>query len=160
MSEANVQTRSAEQLSCLLIQLSTQNLLLPNVSIAEVIQFIQPVPLQETPDWILGAVEWRGVKVPLIHYEAIVDELTEPPKLSRHSRIAIFNNVSGQASLPFFAMLVQGIPKLLKVKTEDVKIDEQNIELSRVEEMAVATPLGRATIPDLEYLETLIIRAL
>ena len=160
MSEAQVNTRSDEQIACLMIHLDNHNLLLPNVSVAEVIQFIQPRPLQERPSWFLGTIEWRGLNVPLVSYEGIIDESQNKPSLNRNTRIAICNNVSGQEELPFFAMVIQGIPKLLKVKTEDLKHDENQDDLSRVEEMAVATTLGRATIPDVEYLETLIIRAL
>ena len=159
MSEAKVTTRSDEQLSCLMIHLDSHNLLLPNVSVAEVIHFLPPVAVEETANWFLGQIEWRGLKVPLVSYENIIDESKEQALFNRNTRIAICNNVTGQDNLPFFAMVIQGIPRLLKVKTEDLKIDEQ-AQLSRVEEMAVSTTLGRATIPDIEYLETLIIREL
>jgi len=160
MSEAPVTTQSDGQLSCLMVYLDNHNLLLPNVSIAEVIHFTQPTALEESPDWFLGKVEWRGLSIPLISYDGVVDDSQSSPELTRNTRIAICNNVTGQKELPFFAMVIQGIPKLLKVKAEDLKQDESQAELSRVEEMVVATTLGRAVIPDVEYLETLIVRAL
>ena len=159
MSEATTQTRTDEQLSCLMIHLDKNNLLLPNVSVAEVIHFMQPVPVDETPNWYLGKIEWRGLNIPLVSYEGVVDQSLGQPALNRNVRIAICNNVSGKKELPFFALLIQGIPKSLKVKPEDLKHSEKQPNLSRVEEMTVATILGQATIPDMEYLETLIIRA-
>ena len=152
MSELSTVTIQ-EQLSCLLIPMKGKNIMLPNVSVAEVIQFTLPVEKENSPKWFLGNIQWREVEVPLINFESIDSEI--PASIARGSRIAILNSVTGQQSMPFFAMVVQGIPKLLKVGESDINKDGHQ-SLLESEEMAVSTLLGRAVIPNLKYLENLI----
>jgi len=69
----------------------------------------------------------------------------------------VFNAVSDQGSSRFFGMLIQGIPRMIKLGDADVREDSESA-IAQVEKMAVITQLGKASIPDLEYLEGLVAR--
>lgn len=101
-----------------LISLAGLNLVLPTTSIAEVIGYTDPQPSEGGPDWLLGFTEWRGVRIPLISFEAANGGT--PAKPDRRSRIVVLNGIGGDEQLPFFGMVVQGIPRLMQLDTTSI----------------------------------------
>jgi chemosensory pili system protein ChpC len=65
--------------------------------------------------------------------------------------------VSGQSRYRFFALLVQGIPRMIKLTDTDIREDAQ-ATTGDAEKMAVITQLGKAVIPDLDYIESLLVK--
>lgn len=139
-------------LSCLMVPTQGKNLILPNVTVAEVIPFIDPVQRANTPTWFLGYTGWRGTQIPVISFETANHQIHAAD--SADVRIAVLNGTTGNVKLPFFGMVVQGIPRMIKVGTQDIQSD--NNVLSAAEKMSVNTTMGRAIIPNLDYLESLI----
>ena len=152
MSELQL-TKESEQLSCLLVPMLEANMLLPNVSVAEVIYFEMPIKQEDKPQWYLGEIQWRNTAVPLISYESYTQQ--QAIAVKRQARIAIFNTISPDAQLPFYAMLVQGIPKLIKLSQQDLQVQQTQTADASIK-MQVNTQLGPAFIPDLPYLEQLV----
>lgn len=141
--------------SSLLVPLQQKNLLVPNVAVAEVVPTTSLSPLENAPPWFLGYLEWRGVQVPIISFEVANSQVHAQD--SSQSRIAVFNAVSDQSRRRFFGMVVQGIPRMIKLGDDDVREDTQS-STAQAEKMAVITQLGKASIPDLDYLESLVAR--
>ena len=92
------------------IPLTGMNLVLPNTSIAEVINYSTPSPVKNSPDWYLGVVSWRGINIPLVSFEKAND--VKAARKSKSTRIAVLNGVSGNDKLSFYGVVVQGIPRL------------------------------------------------
>lgn len=140
----------------LLLPVKGKTLLLPNVSIAEVIDYQEPIAEENAPDWYLGEISWRGLMLPVISYEAAnggnVSERGENP------RIAVINNIGNhQQAVAFFAFVTQNIPRLVKV--EDSKIEENTSDKTGIADKINITVYDEvATIPDIEYLESLIFK--
>ncbi len=149
MSNLNISVRS------LLIPMVKEQMLLPNASLAEIITYTQPRALKNSPDWMLGMLPWRGMDVPLVSFESIQGGKTE---IGQGSRIAIINALGGDSDLPFFAMLVQGIPHLVLANQSvvtalaDQKASQEGV-LSHV--LIEAEP---AIIPDLDGIESTLLK--
>lgn len=149
---------TAEQdaiVSSLLVPMQQKNLLVPNVAIAEVVPKSTLAPLENSPPWFLGYLDWRGEQVPVLSFEVANSQVHAQD--SSNARIAVFNAVSDKSRRRFFGLLVQGIPRQIKLGDADVREDSQ-ASLAQAEKMAVITQLGKASIPDLEYLEGLVAR--
>ena len=113
----------AVQVHSLLIPIVGNRLLLPNANVAEVTHFREPAPVKGAPEWMLGFMQWRELKIPLISFESLIGiPDTSGPGIKW---VIVLNALSGDSEMPFFAMVVQGKPSL-------VKIDE-----------SVATPMDR-----------------
>ena len=56
---------NSQTLSCVMIPVSGRQLLLPNVSIAEVVDFAGEDAGASTPDWLVGYLNWRGLDLPV-----------------------------------------------------------------------------------------------
>ena len=55
-----------------LVAIAGARLLLPNATIAEVLSFAPPAPIEgEAPEWLLGRIRWRGWQVPLIAFSRL-----------------------------------------------------------------------------------------
>lgn len=137
-----------------LIPLADMNLLLPNTCIAEVISLGELNPVKKSPDWFLGMMDWRGVRIPVISFEAANGISTEAP--SRSSRVAVLNGINGDENLPFYGVISQGIPKLAaleKSAIESIKKPAQKLPLAS--EQAKLSD-AEAVIPDQKKIEDLL----
>ena len=117
-------------LTGLLLPLSDRYLLLPNVAIAELI------------DWQHG-----DHAVPLISFEVACGSSLV---IGERARIVILNTLGGNPDFKFIAMVVQGIPRSYKV---DSQLSFVDVPLSTLELAAVQVGDHVAKIPDLQALE-------
>ena len=102
-------------------------------------------------------MQWRGLNLPVVSYELANDGAIE--ETSPRARLAVINASSElQDKLPFFALVTQGIPRLVKVAEEE--ISEQDSPTDVADLMQVRVSGEEACIPNLHYLETLIAQAI
>lgn len=139
-----------------LIPLQGGRLILPHTAIAEIVPYIKPEPLEGAPSFLLGRVNWRGQEVPLISFEAACGEAA--PALNPHARLAVLNTLNGGAALPFFAVLTQGIPQLAQVDEANLQPIEHETMLSPLTLYQVLVNGEPATIPNLDAVETELLR--
>ena len=136
----------------LLIPIENGNLLLPNANVAEVVQFKAPDKLKGAPDWLLGFLPWREIKVPLIAYETLLGQT--PPSTDGIKWVIILNALGGKTDLPFFAVLVQGKPKLIQVDESVVTPMTSKAQNGVLRHVHVHG--DPAIIPDPDYMEKVI----
>ena len=142
-----------EVLPCVLIPVLDGNLLLPNVSIAEIIDYTEADTLGNAPAWMVGRVKWRGTVLPVVSYDAANGGQSALPQ-SHRGRIAVLNTIGERHdALPFLAMVTQGIPRQAKV--EESALATRDGALGPADLMIVDFEGESVRIPNLEYLEQL-----
>ena len=157
MSESKLEEFAGEKLSTLLLPIGDASLLLPNVAVAEIIPFRHPRPVSGKPMWFHGTFEWRGQEIPLIAYEVLSGERAQP--VPRGERIAVMNNFIGDERLPFFALVMTGLPKLLRILPEEIhRLDGD--EATDYELQHVVADRHSAVIPNLEALQQAVLSQL
>jgi chemosensory pili system protein ChpC len=145
MNEQELRVRSQ------LIPLHNLQLLLPNTAIAEVISYHKPQAMEETPQWLGGVVNWRGLRIPLIHFETAA--LNQAPKIHRRNRVIVLNVLNGSDALPFYGLLAQGIPRLMNLDSGNL-LDAPNAENEPQFVLRQVLVEGQAAvIPDQKALE-------
>lgn len=148
MSQSVITQDSAASVTGLLVPLADRTLLLPNVAVAELIPYRAPLSAQgNTPPWFLGQVAWRDLTLPLLSFEAASDGQAETGSLAR---VAVLNALGGRDHVKFIALLVQGIPRSVKV---DAGLARSDVMLAPLELDAVNLGDVQARIPDLVALE-------
>ncbi|MBE7375005.1 chemotaxis protein CheW [Pseudomonas lopnurensis] len=148
MSQSVVSQESQSSLTGLLVPLSDRTLLLPNVAVAELIPYRAPQAAQGAPAWFLGQVRWRDLSLPLLSFEAASGG--QPPPVGSGARVTVLNAIGGREHVKFVALLVQGIPRSIKVDASLARVD---VELAPLELDAVNLGDVQARIPDLIGLE-------
>ena len=94
---------------CMLLPLTSLNLLIPNSAVAEIIGYSTPRELPETSEWFPGVVLWRGVYVPVVAVEQMCD--VDVAQVSPRARIAIIYNPDKDPDLPYLGIHMQDIPR-------------------------------------------------
>ena len=155
MKQTPAVTEQTGQIDCLMMPLRDRNLILPNVTVAEIIPFSQLLTTNSSIDWILGRIHWRGVAVPIICYEILNNKTAPSP--NPNARFAIINGVGNHAEMPFFGLLVQGIPRLKKVYAQDIQVVEA-VGPGPLDVMAVSVDGEEsAFIPNMDEIESQLI---
>ena len=145
-------------LSSLYLPIIGGSLVLPNVSVAEIVDYQTPEAISDTPEWFLGNIKWRGVTLPVISYERLND--TPLPDDLSNTRIAVINTIGkDHETLPFFAIVTQGIPRQTKIDQENIKEVEEGASLGPVDLMKVVIMGDEAIIPNVEYIEKMILQS-
>lgn len=150
MSQAVATPNSVTSLTGLQVPLADRILLLPNVALAELIPYRTPQVTEGMPAWFLGQIAWRDLRLPLLSFEAAA---AGQAQVGPGARVAVLNALGGRPKVKFIALLVQGIPRSLKVGADLARAD---VPLAPLELAAVSIDEDLLKIPDLIGLEQLL----
>ena len=140
-----------------MISVSQGRLLLPNASIAEVITFSDPDPVENAPEWVLGQIRWRGWRLPLLSFARFANWADD--EASTGAKVVVLKALGGNPRLPYFAMLSQGFPRLVTVSS-DALVESHSVKELPLGIYSMVTLNGDpAAVPDLLSLELLIDKA-
>ncbi|MFO6088852.1 chemotaxis protein CheW, partial [Pseudomonas aeruginosa] len=114
MSRNTPANPTPDSLTGLLLPLSDRTLLLPNVAVAELIAYRNPQVAAGVPQWYLGQVAWRDLRLPLLSFEA-ASSGEQQPVLGSSARVVVINALGGRPHVKFLALLVQGIPRSVRL---------------------------------------------
>lgn len=158
MSEAP--TSPQNDIRGVLIQTAGGRLLLPNATIAEVLSYAQPDPVEGAPGWLLGRMRWRGWQLPLVAFADMAGIARENAELG--SKVVVLKAMGGNPRAPYFALLTQGFPRLVTVSRDTVVADAGAADdvLPVGVQARVMLNQDNALLPDLEGIEQMIGEAL
>lgn len=150
---------NANEVPSLLIPVLGRQLILPTVSVAEMLPFRKPSvsSIDAQAPWYMGQVLWRGVKIPMVSYEALTGESIA--EVRGISQMAVLNSTGTDSRLPFLCFPTQGIPRLSRVTPENSQTDASK-SLSEYDQMHINVADVEATIPDLVKMEQAVVNLL
>lgn len=151
MSQPISSSVTSDSLTGLLLPLSDRRLLLPNVAVAELIACRGLQRPSGMPSWFVGQLPWRDLQLPLLCFEAACGAAV--PENLDNARVVVINALGGRPLVKFLALLVQGIPRSLKL---DDSLQRADVPLHALELDAVRIGDEEARIPDLVGLEQLL----
>ncbi|NLA69120.1 MAG: chemotaxis protein CheW [Gammaproteobacteria bacterium] len=147
-----------------LIQVEGARLLLPNATIAEVLSYADPEPVEGAPGWLLGSIRWRGWQLPLASF-ARLSGIAPGEAGDLGSKVVVLKTLGGDAHLPYVALLTRGFPRLVTVSRDSLVVDAGDGG-----DASEAPPLGvkarvllndeAALVPDVDAIEASIRDAL
>ncbi len=114
-----------EQMRGVLISVAGGKLLLPNTTVSEIITYAAPESVPDKPEWYLGAIRWKGYRLPLVSISSMVG--WAQPASASGAKVAILKALSGEAKLPYFAVITQGFPRLVNITSEQLIDDPEHV---------------------------------
>jgi chemosensory pili system protein ChpC len=112
-----------QQIRGVLMSLQGGKILLPNTTVSEIITFITPEAVENKPDWFIGAMRWKGYRLPLVSYSL----MTGWPKESlAGAKVAVLKALSGDLKMPYYAVLMQGFPRLVNIASDQLLDDKEH----------------------------------
>jgi chemosensory pili system protein ChpC len=153
-----VQSASAvNELATLLLPANGRQLVLPNVTVAEIIPYQEVEAVDDMPEWYLGMLLWRNQKIPLVSFDTINGGAFDSQ--SPDQRIAVINTIIDDDRLHFFGIVTEGVPRLMRVMADEMSEDVGEMpgpaEVSRV-----MISGERAAIPDIDYIHNELLKLL
>ncbi|HSC74899.1 MAG TPA: chemotaxis protein CheW [Pseudomonadales bacterium] len=143
--------RPVRDVPSMLLPVQDKMLLIPGVAVAEIVNYSYPDCPAQAPDWFLGYIEWRKLSVPLVSFELLNGQAM--PRATGTPRIAVINNTGINDALPFIAIVLQGIPRLMRIMPQDIT-EANQVALSPAELAAMQLSSGEVVlIPDVSVLE-------
>ena len=149
---AEVVLEDLSELSCVLIPLQGTQLLLPNISVAEILSWRRVKLLKDAPVWCLGLLGWRGEAIPVVRFEALNDDAETERKTGRC--IVVMNRAHCAQGLPFYAIAANSMPRMVQLTASDIRGTPG--ESGPAELVTVHLGAETAVVPNLEYIESAI----
>lgn len=149
----------ADHIDVFMIRMQKQGVILPADNVAEIIPYEPLQRLEETPDWLLGLLAWRGVQVPVVSFEMLTVERASFSLVSVASAsLVLLRGMTDQASLPFYAIVSQTEPHRFSVSEQ--MMFETGEPLARTELARVRFNEDVVSVPNLEYVEAALLNAM
>jgi len=145
-----IEHKKIQEVASLLIPLQNQSILLPNVTVAEIIPSSPIQAIENSPQWYLGNFQWRELTVPLLSLEALNGEVTSG--IHSRARFAVLNTTGLHNDLPFIAILTQGLPRLARVSEDEIS-EREDAETRRYDLMHVSWAGEYTLIPNISAIE-------
>ncbi len=154
-----VNSTTVNDIRGVLIQIAGSQLLLPNAATVEVLSYVDPEPLENAPDWLLGQIRWRGWRVPLVSFARIAGTHTEGSAVG--TKLIVIKALGGDPKLPYFALVAQGFPRLVTISRENMIVDSEHREVMPDGiRLRVMFNQDVALVPDLDAAERMIVEVL
>lgn len=101
------------EIRSVLVPVTDAELLLPNASIAEIVGYTSPEPIEQAPDWLLGNIQWHGWQVPVVSFGTLTEQHEQEPV--QGAKICISKSLIDNDRMPYIGILSQGFPRLVTV---------------------------------------------
>jgi chemosensory pili system protein ChpC len=138
------------------VSMQKQGILLPQAVVAEIIPYEPLQRVEDTPDWFLGLLGWRGVQVPVASFEMLTVERASFSLVSVSSAcLVIVKGLSDQVGLPYYATVAQTEPRLIEL-LEEMLIATGEMP-ARTETDRVRFEDAVISVPDLDFVEASIL---
>ncbi|MBO6557472.1 MAG: chemotaxis protein CheW [Pseudomonadales bacterium] len=148
-----------EQLQVHVLTMQKQGVIIPADSIAEIIPYEPLQRIEDTPDWFLGLLGWRGVQVPVVSFEMLTAERASFSLVSVASAsLVIMRGVADQNALPFYALVSQTQPQHQEITPEMLFETGEAVEKTEVSKVRLHNDV--LSVPNLDYIEAALLNAL
>ena len=148
MTQAVASGQAVTQITGLLLTLSDRLLLLPNTAIAELVAYRNVQPAVNSPTWLLGQITWRDLSLPLLSFEAASSQTSATLD---NARVVIINAIGGRPKFRFFALLIKGIPRSIRIDMSLQRLPDEALQPLELDVVSIDGEIAK--IPDLVALE-------
>lgn len=117
-----------ELLKCVILTLRKENVIVPNELVAEIVSVKDIEAIENSADWLLGNMSWRGACVPLISFEAAGGGTVTKVNLNTQAVILYAVGAGSKAEdYPYLGLVMSGVPHVSKFSRDQIKIDDEGI---------------------------------
>lgn len=151
---------SSQSIKCVILTLRTENVMVPNAAVAEIMSAKDTMPVDNVPEWYLGKMPWNGVEVPLVSFEAAGGVAAK--NINLNTQIAVFYSVNKEAKYPYVGIVISGVPHVSNFSRDQIITDPESL-LEEVTHPMVAqrTRINGAAVSilDIGSMESMIVEA-
>ncbi len=99
------------QIKCVIFTLRKENVIIPNALVAEIISVKEVSEGENTPEWYLGKMSWRGEDVPLLSFEVAAGDGAYKVNLNTQAVVLYAVGMdSDNIESPYLGLVMSGVP--------------------------------------------------
>ena len=120
--------RDTQLIKCVIFTLRKENVIVPNALVAEIISVKDMQRTENMPDWFLGHLNWRGIDVPLLSFEAAAGG--EISKVNLNTQAVVLYGVGANGATeesPYLALVMSGVPHVSHFSRDQIKRDTEEV---------------------------------
>jgi len=153
--------QNTQVIKCMILTLRSQNVLVPNASVAEMVSAQGASDVIDMPDWYVAKMRWHGVDVPIVSFEAASGEKIK--EVNQNTQIAmIYTARSDDSRYPYIGLVVYGVPHVTEFSREQMVADSDSLSDAQSHPMVVQkTRINGAALSvlDIDGIEAMIEKA-
>ena len=147
---------ATNKLRCILLPTADYKLILPHSSVEEILPFAVIDEKKDSSNYILGILNWRRYKLPLISMEVLNNQ--SRPEIKRRTRAAVVQFVSADGEVKYFSIILSGMPKMIVLSSADlIDLDEEKGPACTINKVSIND--GIFYIPDMSAIEYVLNKA-
>jgi chemosensory pili system protein ChpC len=146
-------------LRSLLITFQGGQAILPNSAVVEVLPFAPSLGIENAPRWVVGAMLWRALTIPLVSLERLM--ITENSnETGNYTRIIIVHALGNHPRLRYFGLLGSEAPRIIELERSGISL-EINLDALPTGVLNRVSVYGQsAVIPDMDAIESILNRVM
>ena len=113
---------NTKKIKCVLLTLRTENVVVPNAALAEIVSLRDVDKIDNAPQWLLGKMHWRGVDIPLVSFEAAAEGANVAMSANQAAVIHLIS-ADGKAVYPYVGLSISGVPHISEFSKEQITLD-------------------------------------
>ena len=146
-----------ELIKCVILTLRKENVVIPNALVAEIISVKDVVEGENTPDWFLGNMNWRGEGVPLLSFEAAAGDEVSKVNLNTQAVVLYAVGKGGEdVKSPYLGLVMSGVPHVSRFAREQITIDSEDQEEHPMVAQKVRINGARVSILDVDAMVSMV----
>ncbi len=142
-----------DELKCILLTLQSENVILPNAAVAEIIPSRDVVAIDNAPAWMLGTMSWRGYDVPLVSFEAASGSMVN---VSTSTQVAVLYSLTEDTETPYIGLAISGVPHVSMFSRNQIRVDDMAGNEHPMVAQKIRVNGASASILDLEAMESMV----
>jgi len=147
---------SETEIRSVLLPVTEADLLLPNASIAEIVGYSAPEPIEQAPEWLLGNILWHGWQVPVAAFAMLTEQQHSEPV--EGAKICVTKSLIDNERMPYIGLLAQGFPRLVTVTEAALtEVPESSTHIAIAGKVIIGD--REAWLPDLDRIGQLVAHA-
>jgi chemosensory pili system protein ChpC len=154
MAEEKQQARAVR---CMVAPLEGSQIVVPNSVIIQIVSYSKPEPIKDGPPWLIGKVNWQKRHIPVMSFELATGKAFNPEN-SASSRYVIFKSLNHRDTMPFYALVISGIPHPERIEQDNISVNPTETPSSPLILNEVTINDETACIPNLDALEEMLIQ--
>jgi chemosensory pili system protein ChpC len=149
---------SAEKIKCILLTLRTENVVVPNAAVAEIVSLREIKKVSDAPQWFLGKIQWRGVDIPLVSFEAAAEGAGVAMSANQAAVIHLISD-DGKSTYPYVGLSISGVPHISEFSREQISPDVQVRKAHPMVAQRIRINGAAASILDIDSISSMIKKA-
>jgi len=122
-------TDDTQIIKCVILTLRKENVIIPNALVAEIISVKEVVKSENTPEWFLGNMNWRGEGVPLLSFEAAGGDEFSKVNLNTQAIVLYAVGKDGEdVESPHLGLVMSGVPHVSCFTRDQVVTDSEELD--------------------------------